>query len=87
MAMHGKYRTADATVSAHTAASVTASDSTVLPTTRALYVGVAGNVAVMMAHEDTAVTFVGVLAGSILPIQVTKVMATNTTATSIVALW
>lgn len=84
--MSGSYRTADATVAAHSAFAVTASDTTVLPTTRGLYIGGAGNVAVTMAEDGNNVTFVGVLAGSILPVQVTKVLATGTTATSIVAL-
>jgi len=84
--MSGYYRTADATVSAHSALAVTPSDSTVLPTTRGLWVGVAGNVAVTMADDGNNITFVGVLAGSILPIQVTQVLATGTTATNIIAL-
>jgi hypothetical protein len=66
---------------------VTKSDSTVLPLTRALYVGGAGNVAVVDGAGSDAVTFTGVTAGSILPIRVRKVMSTNTTATSIVALY
>jgi len=84
--MAGSYRTADATVGAHSAQAVVPSDSTVLPTTRALYVGATGNVVATMSDDQNVVTFVGVPAGSILPIQVTKVMAA-TTATSIVALW
>lgn len=65
---------------------VTPSDSTVLADVRALYVGGAGNVAVIFKGGTSAVTLTGVTAGSILPIRVTKVMSTNTTATSIVAL-
>lgn len=84
--MAGAYRTADATVSAHSAVAVTPSDSTVLPTTRALYIGTAGNVAVVMADDQNSVTFVAVMAGSILPVQVTKVLATGTTASNIVAM-
>lgn len=52
---------------------------------RGLYVGVAGNVAVLMADDSTA-TFVGVLAGTLLPIRIKRVNATNTTATNMVAL-
>ena len=85
--MAGSYRTADATVSAHSAVVVTPSDTTVLPTTRGLYAGVAGNVAVTMSDNQNSVTFVGVQAGSILPVQVTKVLATGTTATNILALY
>lgn len=58
--------------------------------TRGLYVGGAGNIVVIMADDLTGaapVTFTGVLAGTILPIAVRRVNSTNTTATSIVALW
>jgi len=80
------YRTADATVSAYEATAVTLSDSTVLPPTRALYIGAAGNLKVTMAY-GTEVTFSGLNAGSILPIQVTKCWSTGSTAASIVALY
>ncbi len=66
---------------------VTASDATTYNPTRALWVGGAGNVAVQFSSQDSAVTIVGVPAGTLLPVSVTKVMSTNTTATSIVALW
>lgn len=66
---------------------VTKSDATILPTTRALWVGGAGDVAVILANDTAAVTIVGVAAGTLLPVQVTKVMDTNTTATSILALY
>ncbi len=69
------------------AAAVTKSDATVFaPPARGLYVGGAGDVAVTTVGGDV-VTFVGVLAGTVLPVYVTKVMATNTSATSIVRLW
>lgn len=51
---------------------------------RALYVGVAGNVTVMTLAGET-VEFVGVPAGSILPVSV-KQVRTATTAASIVGL-
>lgn len=66
---------------------VTASDSTVLPVTRGVWVGGAGNLAVVFADGGSAVTLPGVQAGTMLSIAVTKVMSTNTTATSIVALY
>ena len=69
------------------AATVTKSDATVLAPTRAVFVGGAGNLAVIMADDDSAVTIPGVVAGSVLQISVTKVMSTNTTATNIVALY
>ena len=84
--MAGKYTSANATVAAHSAAAVTPSDSTILPTTRALYIGTTGNVAVVMADDENTITFSSVPAGFILPVQVIKVMSTNTTASNIVAL-
>jgi hypothetical protein len=68
-------------------AAVTKSDATVLNPTRALWVGGAGNVAVIFTKGSAAVTLTGVPAGTLLPVQVTKVMSTNTTATDIVALY
>jgi len=53
---------------------------------RGLYVGVGGNVAVVMA-DGTPLTFVGVNAGTMLPIRVKQVKSTNTTAASIVAVY
>ncbi len=67
-------------------AAVTASDSTDLGRVRALWVGGAGNLAVQFVDTATTVTITGVPAGTLLPIQVNKVMAA-TTATSIVALY
>jgi hypothetical protein len=65
---------------------VTPSDSTVL-NCRALYVGGAGNIAIMGVRDSAAVTLSGVLAGTVLPISASKVMSTNTTCTLIVALF
>lgn len=56
------------------------------PTCRAVYVGGAGDLKVDMADGST-VTLEGVLAGSILPIQVSKIYATGTSATNIHALF
>ena len=84
--MAGSYRTANATVSAHSAFVVTKSDSTILPVTRGLYIGGTGDVNVVMAEDENTVLFSAVPAGTILPIQVIKVMSTSTTATLIVAL-
>ena len=72
---------------AHHAVAVTPNDgSDLTDTTRALYVGAAGDVKVDMYGSGT-VTFVGVTAGSVLPVRVDRVYSTGTTATSIVALW
>lgn len=54
---------------------------------RALFIGGAGDVAVIAVGDTSAVTFAGLAAGSILPVQAKRVMSTNTTATSIVALF
>lgn len=64
--------------------SVTPSDTTEIRAT-ALWVGGAGNVSVETAGGDT-VTFVGVQAGSLIPIEVNHVRSTSTTATDILAL-
>lgn len=67
---------------------VTPSDGTALTkVVKALYVGGTGNVAIKTAGSSTAVTFVGVPAGAILPVRAAYVMSTNTTATSIVGLY
>jgi hypothetical protein len=52
-------------------------------TTRALYVGVAGNVKVDFASGGTAITLTA-LANGWHPIRITKVYQTGTTATSMV---
>jgi len=83
--MSGASRTANATVSAHGAESVTPSDSTVFPICRAVYVGGTGNLSVRMADGQTVV-FNSVAVG-IFPIQVDQVLSTNTTATNIIALY
>jgi hypothetical protein len=70
---------------AYNAVAVTKNDSTVFPTTRSLFIGAAGDVAVRMASGAT-LTFSNVAAG-IFPVQVDKVLSTGTTATGIVALY
>lgn len=55
-------------------------------TTRAIWVGGAGDVAVLLEGDSSPVTLVGVPAGTLLPIAATKVLSTGTTATSIVGL-
>jgi hypothetical protein len=76
-----------ATYGATSAAVVTKSDSTVLAPTRALWVGGTGDVAVIFTGDTAAVTISAVPAGTLLPIQVSKVMSTNTSATLILALF
>lgn len=52
---------------------------------RSLYVGGTGNVSVEMYGSGTMI-FSSVPAGTILPVQITRVNLTNTTATNMVAL-
>lgn len=68
------------------AEAVTPSDSTdLLIVSRALFVGSGGNIAVVMA-SGAAVTFTGVTSGSILPVRVSRVKSTGTTASSITSI-
>lgn len=65
--------------------SITPSDSTVItPIPRALHIGGGGTLAVVCLDGTTA-TFT-VATGTLLPIRVTKVMSTNTTASLIVGI-
>lgn len=68
------------------AVAVTPNDDTNLGVVRALYIGTEGDVAVIAVNDTAAVTFVGVKPG-ILAVSVWKVMATNTDAGNIVALY
>lgn len=54
--------------------------------TRALYVGTGGNIKVDGYHIGEAVVLSNVPDGTVLPIRVTRVYATDTTASDIVAL-
>jgi hypothetical protein len=54
---------------------------------RALYVGTTGNVAIVACNDTAAVTLTAVPAGTVLPIFVSKVMSTGTTASNIVAFY
>jgi hypothetical protein len=68
-------------------AAITPSDSVDLTyTTRAIYVGADGNVA-LVTRDGTTLTFTGLKAGTMFPIRASRVMATNTTATGLIALW
>lgn len=66
------------------AVAVTPSDSTVLTPFYKLYIGGAGAVAITDMRGNV-VTFAAVPVGTQLEVRGTKVMATNTTATNIVA--
>lgn len=68
-------------------AAITPNDSSDLANvTRGIYVGATGDLKVTLAGSGT-VTFVGVPAGTLLPIRANRVFATGTTATSLVALY
>lgn len=75
--------------SADYAAAVTPTDTaaTRFSATRGLWVGGAGNVTAIMAGDEQSALFVGVPAGTVLPIRCIRVASTGTTATSIVALY
>ena len=75
-----------ATDPGYSAAAVTPSDTAHLGNVRALYIGGAGDVKID-AEGGGTVTFVGVQAGSIIPVRAVRVYATGTDATSIVALY
>lgn len=51
-----------------------------------LYVGNTGNLRVLTT-SNADLTFVGIPAGSFVPVQVKRVFSTDTTATDIIALW
>ena len=72
----------------YNAAAITPSDTTDLAVvTRGVYVGGAGNITVNMADTGAAVLFTAVPVGTILPIAISRVKATGTTATALVAIW
>jgi hypothetical protein len=74
-------------LSARNAVAVTPSnDDDLTYTSRAVFVGGAGNLNVDMAGGDT-VLLTGLLAGSFLPISVNRIRSTSTTATNIIAFW
>ena len=85
---------AEPRVFAHDAVLVTKSDTVDIPNTEergcCLYVGDVSNgadIKVTMESGSTPVIFKGVTAGSFLPILVTRVHATGTTADQILALY
>ena len=68
------------------AVAITPSDTVLLASPSVVYVGVAGTVKVTTAQGDDT-TFVGLLAGSVIPVQVIRVFSTTTTATSLVRIY
>jgi hypothetical protein len=68
------------------AVAITPSNTVDIPQTVAVYVGGAGNLKVDM-RGGNAVTFTAVPVGTVLEIRVTRVYATGTTATNMLALY
>lgn len=64
---------------------ITPADSDLVQPVRALYIGGSGNLKISDSGGG-AVTFVGAVAGTILPVMAKRVWATGTTATNIVGL-
>lgn len=56
-------------------------------TSRGIYVGAAGNITCRLINDNNDTLFVGVPAGTILPVRVSHVRATGTVAASLVALF
>jgi hypothetical protein len=56
-------------------------------TTLAVWIGTAGNLSVNMEGSGGPIVFVGIPAGTLLPIRATRILSTNTTAGNILALW
>ena len=67
------------------AVAVTPADQDLAQVTRALYVGVGGDLAVRMQDGGSA-TFVGIPSGTLLPLRVIRVLPAST-ASGIVGLW
>lgn len=70
---------------AYDAVAITPSDATVIPATRAIYIGVTGNLTVRMASGRNA-TFANVPVG-VFPVQADMVLSTGTTATTMIAMY
>jgi hypothetical protein len=68
------------------AQALTKSDTTVINTTRSVWVGGTGDITVTMLSGNTAL-FSSVPAGTWMPIQITKLQATGTTATNVLGLY
>lgn len=66
---------------------VTPSDSVDLTKlTKAVYVGQSGDLSVIM-EDGSPLTFEAVAAGTLLPIRVSRVMSTGTSANGIIGVW
>jgi len=67
---------------------ITPNDSSDLAdVTRALYVGVTGDVVVIAANDSSSITIKNAQAGTVLPIQCKRILATGTTASQLVGMY
>jgi hypothetical protein len=57
------------------------------PWCRAIYVGVGGDIQLTLADGGNTVVYKAVPQGSVLSVRARRVWATNTTASSLIALW
>lgn len=86
--MSSKMYDKDYTAAAGAALAITPDDNTDLARgCRAVYVGSSGSIVAILDKDTSSVTFVGAVAGSLLPIRVKRVLSTGTTAGSLVALY
>lgn len=78
----------DHTSASGSAVAVTPNDNTDLPlTSRGLFIGTGGHVAVILDKDAASVVLKNIPSGSVLPIRIRRVLATGTTALDIVALY
>ena len=68
-------------------AAITPSDTEKFNFPTTVYVGTTGNVACYDWYTGTLVTYIGLPAGSTVPVQVERVMDTNTTASDLIGIW
>lgn len=66
---------------------ITPADADTFASAVSVYVGGAGNVRCVPAGGSSPVTFVGLAAGQMLPVRVTAVYNTSTTATNLMAVY
>jgi hypothetical protein len=69
------------------ALAITPSDDDTFAKPVTVYVGGDGDVAILPANGGEAVTFVGLVAGSVVPCRAIGVLGTGTTATNLVAVY
>ena len=69
------------------AVTIAKSDTVDLPTDMVIYVGGAGDVRVLPAGSEAPVTFMGLTAGSAVPVMVRRVYNTSTTATGLIGVY